>query len=231
MAVLGVDACKGGWVGVRLEPVDEHGRTHRSRASCATTVAELVDLAGPLTHVAIDIPIGLPAAGRRACDVLARGDVGPRRSSVFAAPPRAVLEAASHAEAAARCRQLCGFGISRQAFALAPKILEVDEWVGRADVEVVEAHPEVSFATLAGEHLHEPKWTWAGFQLRRRLLAEAGIILEGDLGLAGQRVASDDVLDAAVVAWSAARVARGEHRTIPDPPEVVAGGRLAAIWA
>jgi predicted RNase H-like nuclease len=62
---------------------------------------------------------------------------------------------------------------------------------------------------------------------RRRLLAEAGIELPDELS-AGQ-AAADDVLDAAIAAWSAARRARGEAVPLPpDPP--VQDGRPVAIW-
>lgn len=224
VAVLGVDACKAGWVGIRLdaeEPV---------RAFCAPTVEALVELAGRPSVVAVDIPIGLASTGRRVADGLARAVVGSRSSSVFTTPPRAVLAAATHAEAAALCRQLGGFGVSQQAFALGPKILEVDAWVERSDATVIEVHPEVSFATLAGEPLRDAKSTWAGFDRRRRLLARAGIVVDGDLGLGGRRVGPDDVLDAAVAAWSAERYARGAAISFPDPPELL-GDALVAIWA
>ena len=83
---------------------------------------------------------------------------------------------------------------------------------------------------MAGAVLAEPKSTWAGFQLRRRLLAGVGILLDGDLGLSGCRVGVDDVLDAAAVAWSAQRVWRREAVSLPDPPEDLGDGRVAAIW-
>jgi predicted RNase H-like nuclease len=225
MAVLGVDACKGGWVGIRLDGASA------PTAYSALTVESLVALAGSLTVIGIDIPIGLPASGAREADALARRAVGPRASSVFATPPKAVLQATTHAEATALCKQMCGAGVSQQAFALGRKILEVDEWLHRVDLHVVEVHPEVSFATLAGGFLAEPKSTWAGFDHRRRLLAGAGIVLDGDLGLAGVRASTDDVLDAAVAAWSAERVSRGSHVCLPDPPEIMADGRRAAIRA
>jgi predicted RNase H-like nuclease len=225
MAVLGVDACKAGWVGIRLDDAAAPA------AFCASTIEDLVALAGPLDVVGIDIPIGLPPEGVRQAEALARALVGRRSSSVFTVPPRAVLEAATHAEASARCHTLTGLGVTRQAFALGPKIHQVDDWLGRSATRVVEVHPEVSFATLAGCVLVEPKSTWAGFHLRRRLLTDAGIVLDGDMGLAGQRVGVDDVLDAAVVAWTALRVVRGEAFSLPDPPEVVDGAVMAAIWS
>ncbi len=83
---------------------------------------------------------------------------------------------------------------------------------------------------MAGAQLTDSKSTWAGAVTRWRLLAEAGIDVGGDLGLAGQRVGVDDVLDAVAVAWTADRVARGAARHEPDPPERFSDGIDCAIW-
>jgi hypothetical protein len=56
-------------------------------------------------------------------------------------------------------RQL-GEGISRQAFGLHTKILQVDGCVRQTHCRVAEVHPEVSFAQLAGETLRLSKSTW-----------------------------------------------------------------------
>jgi predicted RNase H-like nuclease len=62
---------------------------------------------------------------------------------------------------------------------------------------------------------------------RRLLLADAGLELPDQL-VAGE-AAVDDVLDAAVAAWSAGRKARGEAKPLPaDPP--IDDGRAIAIW-
>ena len=185
----------------------------------AGTFAELREALAGAAAVGVDIPIGLPREGVRRADVAARAFVGPRRSSVFPAPPRAALTAATYAEARAILPSL-----SAQSFALARKILEVDACL---DDRVFEVHPEVSFAALAGRQLVHPKRSWNGQMERRRLLAGAGIELPDDL--AGGMAAADDVLDAAIVAWSAARKVRGDAATLPaDPP--VHDGRPVAIW-
>ena len=46
--------------------------------------------------VGIDMPLGLLESGWREADRAARGLLGPRRSSVFAIPPRAVWAQASY---------------------------------------------------------------------------------------------------------------------------------------
>jgi hypothetical protein len=79
--VIGVDACKKGWVGV----------TSDLRGYFGATVDQLVataDSDGELGVVAIDISIGLPLTGIRQADVLARRLVGKRKSSVFPTPIR-----------------------------------------------------------------------------------------------------------------------------------------------
>lgn len=221
-----MDACRGGWVGVALEGT-------RTAAYVSAAVDGLVAAAmadGPVDVVAIDMPIGLPDRGPRQADVLARKAIGRLRSSVFMTPVRQALEAADHQLASARNRELAGTGISVQAYGLKPKLLDVDRWVRRAPVRVVEAHPEVSFAELAGGPLDVSKRTWAGVELRRGLLADAGIALDADLGAAGRAAGVDDVLDAAAAAWTARRVARGVAVARPHMPEVFSDGWPAAIW-
>ncbi len=219
---MGVDAYKGGWVAVALEARSVE------RANVYTAFQDLLDDHTDATIVAVDIPIGLPKSSRREADTLARGFVGPRRSSVFPTPPRAVLEADSYLDALEVCRSLKIAAISRQSFGLAPKIREVDE-IARNDNRIYEVHPEVSFAEMAGRHLEHSKKSWNGASLRKQLLAQQGIDIPDDLGDAGA-APIDDVLDAAAAAWSADRIARGNGASLPDPPEEADDGRPAAIW-
>lgn len=216
--VLGVDACKSGWVAIRLaDEVTAH-------------FAKTIDaLPANVSTIAIDIPIGLPERGRRAADVEARELLGSRWSSIFLTPVRAALAEETHAGASAVNRELAGEGMSIQAFGLFPKIREVDAWRRSAPCRVVEAHPELSFRQMAGEPLPDSKKTWAGLEHRRRLLADHGIRLPADLGEAGRLAAPDDILDAAAVAWTAARVAAGTAIPLPaEPPEL--DGHEVAIW-
>lgn len=224
--VLGVDACRTGWVGIALDAVPRAYSAPRIDALVAQAIAD-----GPLDVVGVDMPIGLPDSGYRHADVLAREVVGRLRSSVFMTPTRRALEAPNHATASALNRELTGAGISIQAFGLKPKLAEVERWAPGAQVRVVEVHPEVSFVHLAGGRLEPSKKTWAGATLRRRLLADAGIVLGDDLGSPGRAAAVDDVLDAAVAAWSARRVATGAAIVRPDPPESFSDGWPAAIWS
>ncbi|TCO36064.1 putative RNase H-like nuclease [Kribbella steppae] len=222
--VMGVDACKKGWVGICGD----------LRGYFGTSIGELVAAAerdGALAVVGVDIPIGLPLVGVRQADVLARRLVGRRASSVFSTPVREALLAATHAEATALNLRATGKGLSQQAYALARKILEVDTWAPTAGCVVIEVHPEVCFATMAGRPLTHPKSTWAGGEERRQLLASAGMQVPADIGRAGEFAAVDDVLDAAAAAWTARRYAEGRAVAYPEPPEVFGDGLPAAIWA
>jgi predicted RNase H-like nuclease len=227
--VLGVDACRSGWIGIALSGGDP-------QPYVAPTIRELAAQAaadGPLRVIAIDIPIGLADAGRRRADQLARGALGPRWPSLFITPVREAVQADGFPAALAANRRLAGEGISRQAFALSAKIRDVDDWLRGMSpprARVVEAHPELSFAQLAGAPLAMRKSTWAGAELRRTLLAQAGITLPGDLGRAGEQAGVDDVLDAAAAAWTARRISQGSARCLPDPPETFSDGLPCAIW-
>ena len=225
MLVLGVDAAKSGWIAVALGDGKEPNAHH------VTTIEALQPLANDADVVAIDIPIGIPMGGAREADVLARAFVGARRSSVFLTPVREVIEAQTHALATRAASARTGTGVSQQAYALGPKILEVERWLPSSPCPVYEVHPEVSFTVLLGAPARASKKTWAGMVERRRALEAAGISLDRIDGVAAVRASVDDMLDAAVAAWSAARIAEGTARSLPDPPALDAAGQRVAIWA
>ncbi len=199
--VIGVDRYRRGWVAVTLDPF---------AVVVAPRLEALLD-PGALC-IGVDMPIGLPVSGEREADRLARKFVGPRWSSVFMTPPRQVLEAETYDDAKARSLVLTGKMISRQAWALKETIFEVEELNHQL---VIEVHPEVSFCAMSGGHLAYAKSTWNGQALRRRILAGHGIELPELLDEAGA-VPVADVLDAAAVAWTARRYARGEASSLDE---------------
>lgn len=220
--VLGVDGYVAGWVAVRLhDGAFTDCEIHASFAG--------VCKADPSASViAVDIPIGLPDGEPRRADIEARKVLRGRASSIFTTPPRAVLEAATYAEALELSRRTTRRGISSQSFALAQKIIEANE-ITAADPRVREVHPEISFAEMHGEPVPHRKKSWSGAMVRRRLLSEVGIDVPDDLGIAGA-APIDDILDAAAAAWTATRIAAGTARSLPDPPERNALGIEMAIW-
>jgi predicted RNase H-like nuclease len=178
----------------------------------------------------VDMPLGLVERGWREADRLGAVRLGPHRSRLFLVPPRAVWEAATHEQAVRRCRQLTDppAGCSRQAWGLREKLLPANELYARQQHRLFEVHPEISFAELnGGTPVAASKKTWNGQMARRALLAGVGISLPGNLAAAGA-VPPDDILDAAAVAWSADRIARGQASSLPDPPQHA--GVPIAIW-
>jgi predicted RNase H-like nuclease len=200
-----VDGVPGGWVIARVSP----GRVEWLVRPDARGVLEATrDCAA----VGVDIPLGLPTGpARRACDDLTAQRLGRARASVFPAPPREVLAAATHPEACAIARALTGRGISLQAFHIGPKIREWDAL--ERPVHVVEVHPELALRALAPDTVFAPKKSARGAGQRIAALArwvDPALAL-ADLP-AGARL--DDVLDALAASWSAARWARGEAEEI-----------------
>ncbi len=228
--VLGVDGAAGGWVGALLT-VRGTGPVRLLRAPVIRTlVGEALALA-PLAVVAVDIPIGLPDTGTRQADVLARRRLGKRGSSVFPTPVRDALAAPTYAQA----RQVSvvrtgGRSLAAQGYALRRAILDVDGFV-RPDpgVRVVEVHPELSFAVMAGGPLDSRKKDRSGALERIGVLTSHGLVLPDGVDADARGV--DDVLDAAAAAWTGARVARGEAYRLPEEPERFSDGIDAAIWS
>ena len=225
--VLGVDACPGGWVGVM---VDTSGRASVFVDATISGLVALVRETNPVAVVAIDIPIGLPDSSGRLADAEARRELVGKSSSVFSTPTRAALEAESYA--AARAANLAATGgrtsVSAQAYALREKVLQVDAWVrSRPGVTVIEVHPEVSFARMAGTPVLARKKDTDGVAARREALAAHGIIAPPWFRGAG--FGEDDLLDACAAAWSAVRHSLGVSESFPSTPEVFSDGIPAAI--
>ena len=226
--VLGVDACPAGWVGVLLAP----GRPPAVLA--AGRIAALVELAresAEVAVVAIDIPIGLPDRGSRLADELARRALPGKGSSVFTTLTRAAYTAESYADG--REQNLAATdglrSASAQAYALRARILDVDEWLrSKPTVAVIEVHPELSFARMAGQPIAARKKDPEGIDARRRTLERAGVVPPA--WYRGSGFGEDDLLDACAVAWTAVRHARREAESLPAEPEVFSDGLPAAIW-
>lgn len=223
MTVVGIDACKKGWIVVALS-------RDIPTAHYIPTIERLLDVVEDVSTIAIDIPIGMPSRGARSADELARKYVGPRRSSVFRVPVRESLEAGDYATANQISIERSGVGLSQQSFALREKVLQVDAWRPIAPCSVWEVHPEVSFRRMLGVPLVHAKKSWAGMNLRRNALRTNGIDVDALVDRAGDYAGTDDLLDAAAAAWSAERISRGAQESFPTetrPSQVDEGN---TIW-
>ena len=224
MRVTGVDACRGGWVAVSVDGPEQAEEAAGADGLRVEMVRVHETLAGVLDGhgsrvVGIDMPLGLLGSGWREADRAARGLLGPRRSSVFAIPPRAVWDQASYQAASQRCRELTGQGLSIQAWGLRARLLEADRFRGSCGFPLYEVHPELAFCVLAGAPLAHSKHTAAGRERRRELLSRAGITLPLIPRARVPRAPVTDTLDAAAVACSAWRIATGRAVVVPARPQ------------
>ena len=227
--VAGVDGTRGGWICVvaragtavlELRGVEQF-----------SGFQELTEATSRFMAVGVDVPMGFSEDGRRAADYEARRFIGARRSSVFPPPPRALLTADGDYWALNAMARGIRAGISRQTYNILAKMREADRVMTPSLQERVrEAHPEVSFCALNGDCLRHAKRTAAGKQERLALLA--GVF---GPGVSEWRpppgAALDDLYDAAVLAWTAGRIARGEERSLPaEPPLDARGLRMEIVY-
>src|SRR5207245_2674687 len=119
--VCGADGCKAGWLAVSKD-IEADSVSWRL---CRTARDLFYDKPIP-EIIALDVPIGLPESHARTCDTEARRLLGRRASSVFPAPIRPVLAATDYAQACQIRFEIEGKKLSRQSFAILPKICEVD---------------------------------------------------------------------------------------------------------
>ena len=225
---VGVDGCRCGWFSVGF---DTHGRYELKVFSA---FGELLAYYHEAKLILVDIPIGLPEGpGGRDADRCARKRLGnPRQSSVFRTPTRQTVRQVSHEPKAYDAankeeRRTAGVGLSRQTFAIAQKIDEVDKAMsacGRGAGPLIrESHPEVCFWALGGQKpMRFNKRRPAGAVKRIRVLEKVEprtrqIFDEACCRFLDCGAAEDDILDALALAVTAYR-GHGRLQTLPDRP-------------
>lgn len=204
--VRGVDGCVAGWLAISGDAIGGQPSSHVF--SNASALFERDDWA----VTAIDIPIGLPSKGPRECDVAARRLLQDRRSSVFPAPLRCTLSADTYEHACRLSAVASGKKLSKQAFAILPKIRQVDDFLRRQPLRaaaVREVHPEVCFTYLnGGRPMQYAKLSGFGFVERFRLIEQAfpGSAERFRKEHPAKQVSDDDILDALAALWTALRL-------------------------
>ncbi len=228
--VAGVDGAKGGWVAI-VADLDGKPRELRFLEKLEDLVAD-----PGIALIAIDMPMGFldrAVQGGRECERAARAAMPGKSASVFSAPCRPALSARDYGEALKRNRAGFGIGLSKQSFNLFPKMRELDAILRKQPrCRIVEAHPELGFARLAGAPVLEPKRKPEGRKRRLELLAANGMKDVADwLDLLPRKlVAPDDVIDAACVCLAALRVANGRGECLPKRPPKDRFGIEMGIW-
>jgi len=216
MKLFGIDGCKGAWVVARADR-NLYGLTF----TLEVDLSAIFQTAAKDGLAVIDIPIGLPESGHRACDQQAKEIVGERRNSVFVTPVRQTLSATTHLEASRLNAEYCeGKKISIQTFCILNKIREIDTLMNPLLQTVVrEAHPEVTFASINRAPLSTTKKSLDGENQRLLILKQVGIALDPrDVlrTLHGSGVERNDITDAAACLATAHRIATNRARVLPE---------------
>jgi predicted RNase H-like nuclease len=164
--------------------------------------------------------------------MLARQILGKRGSSVFSPPARCYLAVERFADTT---------GMSIQSYSIRGKIKELDDLMTPSlQHQIREAHPELSFARIAGHPMIFGKKSRAGKIERKHALS--GLpgdpflpFLENPRSVLRRErlsgVAVDDLLDACVMLWTAYQVAADAALRIPEPPPVDHRGLRMEMWA
>lgn len=239
---VGVDWAGNGWV---CATKDEEGWSAELYPSMLSVWRHHHDA----ESILVDIPIGLPATGRRSCDEAARAVLGRgRQGSVFWTPCRAAVYTQEYEAAKAENRDRTGNSISSQAWGIIPRIQEVDEFLQEIEPArgvVRESHPEVCFAKLrGGKGLSDSKTTDAGIDARLDILDEYGEVSTvyhqlvdehiDDVPPFARRIGTnnrDDLLDAMALAITGV-VGGDDLSMLPDdPPTDETGLRMEIVYA
>ena len=215
---VGVDGCRAGWFAVTLSGPNQ------SSFELFDTIGTLWSQHKKAERILIDVPIGLPEQGQRACDTAARRVLRGRRNSVFSVPVRPAIYASAYAEANEINRRINRKKLSKQLWNITPKIREVDSLLRNkeeARSAFYESHPEVVFWGMVGNPMQHNKKTRAGLTERLETLERfrPGIsdVYEEALSQYRRRdVSRDDVVDALVLAVAAYS---GNLLSLPETPE------------
>lgn len=239
LLAVGADGARGGWL-VALG-YGNGNAVERIELRLAGDFSALADLRADGAVVAVDIPMGLlETVDLRPCDRQARELLGERASTVFAPPSRPLLRAASYAEARELIAQSHALdadvkGLSAQAFGIAPKMREADEYLqdhpGAQDW-LWECHPELSFRALAEGRVLPDKKSVRGQADRLTLLCDhfPGV-LDALRAFPGTRREAEtaDALDALVCLDSALHVRAGDYEEFGGDTDA-AGLRIRMVF-
>jgi len=229
---VGIDGCKGKWLAVAIS-------RNKFEVAIHENIAEICHKYSVADSVIIDMPIGLP---ERIEDIRPDGKLRKllkgKASSVFNTPCRQAVYAPDYTQAIEENKKVLGLAISPLAYAIVPKIREIDvflkenpDWKNR----LVESHPEYCFALLnQGKPVLEKKKKPDGKAVRLSLLSEyyaesCNVIEQFQKTISGSTSKTDDVIDALVLAVIGTLGLLYEFTTVPEKPMKDAKGLYMQI--
>ena len=204
MKFVGVDGCRAGWFAAWR-------RDERFECCLFRDFESLWDRHSNAQCILVDIPIGLTSDIPRRVEPVMRSLLGRKSSSVFPVPCKAAVYAEDYVQACEDNLARYGKKISRQAWNICPKIMEMDQFLksfpGAINI-VGESHPELTFGMFAGTVMDTSKKKPAGIQQRLDMLSRyrSSARLEYQQALTSYKrkeVARDDIVDAMILQLAA----------------------------
>lgn len=225
--IVGIDGCKDAWISVSLDT-----NSRQLVWNKYYHISDILEQNKIANIFGIDIPIGLTKEGPRTCDIEARKLLGKRRSSVFPAPILAVLGAKDYKNACDIRYGIEGKKVSQQAWAIIPKVAEVDRLIQqRPDFGrlLYEVHPEVSFYFMGNNRPNNySKKEKLGIDERIEKLSRFFVINHDYINAVKReyRTSKDDIVDALAAAWTAERILYKKHFVLGE----VGGAERSRIY-
>lgn len=232
---VGVDRSDESWVAVAFTGDGfDHASVFDSIGACWAAYEERA------RRILVGVPIGLVDSGEpdRRCDELARSVLGERSTTIHTPPVREATRKQRYSTANRVHKRKTDHTLSERAFAQSDSLARVDELLQElpeAAAAIRESHPEVCFRAFGGEPLSYAKHTAGGYAERMRILAQhdrdaAPTVQKAAEATGGAAVAIDDVLDAVVLAYTAAP-SGGELYTLPpEPPRDAVGLPMEIVY-
>lgn len=227
MIYAGIDGCKSGWV------LMLHSDKGLYFGGVFRTLTELYLEIPIIDRTFIDMPMGLSSAGHlRTLESLIRRELKGRSSTVFNAPTREAIYAATYEEASQINERIEGKKLSKQTYNIMEKIRELDLFLSRHDSidHCIESHPELCFKHLnEGQVVLSRKTTKQGQEERLSILVRhepnVRTIYENALrSTLRKHVKADDLIDALCLCISNRLCGPDQVPNITDPLEKDARG-------
>ena len=209
---VGIDGCKNGWISIG----NSNCNFKKSIIIFKEKFSDLINEYPSNSIFLVDMPLILTKSKKiRACDIEAKLFLKKRQSSIFLAPCFQALKAESYEKANRINRKITSLGLSKQSWNLFKKIIEMQPYA--FDKKVFEGHPECSFAFYNKKPMDYNKTSLKGLFLRLEIINQIGFnLIDLSKKLSNEIQAKpDDLIDAAILCWSASRIVNGQANHLP----------------
>lgn len=232
MKTAGLTNCQAGWLLISME---DNRCDYRLVGE-----AELQEILKSAACVFTDIPLGLrDEEPERECDLLLKKKIGRELAAgVVSPPPRLILDAPSYVEANIMYFESTGKELPLSTWHLTPRIRTLDLMLRESETireSLFQSHPELLLMRLNGQQIFQNRGIKKGLKHRLDLITDQ-VSEAGELyrtlkeEYRRNEIEELDILDAVVLAYGAARAAKGKTLSLPEDPPKDSHGVAMGIW-